>query len=255
MVVMNCLDYTQKAIASIKTKHPYKLRIIDQASTDETVKWCRENNIDCYTKTPRVSLSEAWNFAIQESLKDQDCEYIFCPNNDVLFHPDTIDNLVDSIIKTGYIMVTGNNVAPLLASDRSFENYKNIGTEEEDYRPITDWREHGPDFSCWMVKRDFTKQVGWFDENFMPAFYEDNDMHLRILRLDGVAKRISRSPYYHYGSMTAKINSISSSRSRNVFLEKWGAMPAECMDGKGHPLPYNGNKDYKYWRGNHKYGV
>ena len=57
--------------------------------------------------------------------------------------------------------------------------------------------------------------------------------------------------------MTIRTNpnlGISASRTERVFIEKWGAMPADCMDGRGHGVPYNDiSKNYKYWRGFEKY--
>jgi GT2 family glycosyltransferase len=38
-------------------------------------------------------------------------------------------------------------------------------------------------FSSFMVKRDFFDRVGTFDENFDPCWWEDNDMHYRIILL------------------------------------------------------------------------
>lgn len=256
IVTLNNLNYLKDCIASIKTKYKYKLRVIDQESTDGTQDWCREQRIDCYRFSPRVSLSEAWNFGFKEALKDGQCKYIFFPNNDVIFHKDTIDNLVFAIKNTKYAMVTGCNVA----HDMSLEDMKtdkHNGSWVFDTQPITNWREEGPDFSCPLITRDTLEKVGYFDENFIPAYFEDNDYHLRILKAGLNAKRISIAPYYHFGSMTIKSNpnlGISSSRTERVFIEKWGAMPADCMDNKGYNTPYNDpSKNHKYWKGFEKY--
>lgn len=259
IVVLNGWEYTKVAIDSIKTKHKYKLRIIDQESSDGTQDRCRDLGIDCYRKEPRVSLSEAWNFGIQESLKDPECEYILNPNNDIIFHKATIDNLIEAMEDTGYAMVTGNNVAPIYQG--RIDEFKSMAIKEEDRefdkRPITNWKEEGPDFSCYMIKKDIVEKVGWFDENFYPAYYEDNCMHIRMLKAGLHAKRIMRAPYYHYGSMTVRINprlDLHSGRTVGVFTNKWGAMPPQCMDGGGYQQPYNDpTKSFKYWKGSEKY--
>ena len=182
-VVINCLSYTKTMIDSIKTKHKYHLRVMDQESSDGTQEWCAEQGIDCYRFSPRVSLSQAWNFAIREDLKDEQCKYIFVPNNDVIFHKHTIDNLIDAINKTGYAMVTGSNVAPQFQGFiDNFRRMKVDNDDSHDMKPITNWREEGPDFSCFMITPQTIKDVGLFDENFYPAFHEDNDYHLRILK-------------------------------------------------------------------------
>jgi len=256
IVTLNNLKYLVDCINSIKTKHQYKLRVIDQESTDGTQDWCREHSIDCYRFTPKVSLSEAWNFGFREALKDENCEYIFFPNNDVIFHPTTIDNLIYSMKKLDYAMVTGCNMAPEM--DLETMNSKlEMGDSNFDSLPISNWREEGPDFSCPLITRKTLEQVGYFDENFIPAYFEDNDYHLRIVKAGLHAKRITKAPYYHYGSMTIKTNpglNISSSRTQGTFILKWGAMPSDCMDGKGYATPYNEpDKSHKYWRGFEKY--
>ena len=256
IVTLNNLNYLKDCINSIKTKHKYKLRIIDQESSDGTQDWCREQGIDCHRFQPRVSLSEAWNYGFREAIKDEHCEYIFFPNNDVIFHPTTIDNLVYAMKKFNYAMVTGSNVA----HDMSLQDMKDkleMGDSNFDGLPISNWREEGPDFSCPLITKQTLEKVGYFDENFIPAYFEDNDYHLRILKAGLHAKRITKSPYYHFGSMTIRTNpnlGISASRTERVFIEKWGAMPADCMDGRGHGVPYNDiSKNYKYWRGFEKY--
>lgn len=258
-VAINGWEYTKGMIDSIRTKQDFLLRVIDQESWDGTKERCEENGIACKRYQPRVSLSEAWNYAIQEALKDTECEYIFMPNNDVIFHKETIDNLLEAMEFTGYAMVTGNNVAPVV-QDRIPE-FKKMAVpdnwKDEAMQPITNWREEGPDFSCYMLRRDAIKQIGWFDENYYPAYWEDNDFHLRILRAGLHAKRITGAPYYHYGSMTVRINptlGLGAGRTASVFTNKWGSTPAALMDGHGHKHPYN-NLDYshRYWTGAEKY--
>jgi len=257
--VLNCLDYTKQAIESIKTATEYSIHIVDQDSNDGTRQFCenRQNDKFWYHRySPKVSLSEAWNRGVREALSDPECEYLFVINNDVIFHPETIDNLIESLHDTGYSMVTCNNIAPNMTIDQ-FKDMKIDTNKDHDMRPITNWREEGPDFSGFLITKKTIDEIGYFDENYYPAYYEDNDYHIRILKAGKHAKRISRAPFYHFGSMTTVKNpglSSTSSITRGKFIEKWGAEPAMVMDGKGFNTPYNeGGKDHKFWRGNEKY--
>jgi GT2 family glycosyltransferase len=265
MVVLNCLDMTKAAVDSIKTKHPYSLHIVDQESTDGTKEWAegKQNGKDFWYHrySPKVALSEAWNRGIKESLSDPECEYIFIPNNDVIFHPTTIDNLIESIDETGYAMVTGENIAPRMSIDQMMAQEKH-GDKDFDMRPITSWMEEGPDFSCFMIKSGFTDQYGWFDENFYPAYCEDQDIHIRIIRAGGHAKRISRAPYYHFASQTiAKNPGITGlvheghAKNLNYYREKWGGDHNNVLEGKlGYQTPFNDpTNDHRFWRGCDKY--
>jgi len=256
IVTLNNLNYLSNAIGSIKTSYDYKIRVIDQDSTDGVQEWCRNNQIDCYRFSPKRSLSEAWNFGFREAIKDEECKYIFFPNNDVIFHKSTIDNLIYGINKLGYSMVTGSNVEPEMSlSDMLAKD--DFGSLEFDEREITNWREEGPDFSCPLIKRQTLEQVGYFDENYYPAYYEDNDYHLRIIKSGLHAKRLTTAPYFHFGSMTIKNNGhlgISSNSCQRLFIEKWGNTPSECMDNKGYEKPFNDNNNsLKFWKGYEKY--
>lgn len=250
-VVLNGLEYTKQFIHSIQTKYEYELLIVDNNSTDGTADWCKENNINVYRFTPQVSLSKSWNYIIKEALKT-DCKYIFIPNNDVIFHKTTIDNLVKAMEETDFAMVTGSNEAP----NYSLEDFYNIEKPfniSEYNKEIKNWREEGPDFSCYMIRRDLVEKVGWFDENFFPAYYEDNCYHYRIMLAGLHAKRIFSAPYYHFGSRTSAINThlgLNSEAGKQEFLKKWGAMPSDCMDGNGYKYPYNDEtKTFRYWVG------
>ena len=257
MVTINGFNFVNQAIDSIKTNVSYKVRVMDNGSTENKEQEYKAKGVDYIRYDSQVSLSECWNKAIQLSLDDRECQYIFNPNDDVIFHEKTIDELIKFMDKSGYLMVTGNNIAHFC--DRNFTNFVWNDDSEFDLRPITNWREEGPDFSCYMINRDFVNKVGYFDENYNPSYKEDWDMHTRILLSGNHAKRISSAPYYHFGSQTAKNNptkSIGSFRTAGYHMEKWGSLDhGGIMDGKvGYKHPYNdSSKDWKFWKGSNKY--
>lgn len=270
LAVVNCLDLTKQALDSVVTKEQYSVHIVDQASTDGTREWAeqmhdtneqRSNGKLFYHRYDKqVALSEAWNRGITESLADPECEYLFIPNNDVVFHKNTIDVLIEYLEKFNYAMVTGENVQPRMSLE-TMQGRDDWGDIEFDSKPIGSWMEEGPDFSCFMVKRDFVEKIGYFDENFFPAYCEDQDMHIRIIKAGDHAKRMTRAPYYHLASQTMAKNAhltamISEGHHRNqlYYREKWGVDHAEALNGKGFATPYNQpDKNHKYWKGSEKY--
>jgi GT2 family glycosyltransferase len=258
--IINQHIMTQQAIDSINCNCNYSIHIIDQDSNIETKEYFekKQNSSDFWVHrfSPKVSLSEAWNYGIMEASKDLDCEYFFIINNDVIFHKDTINNLIDSLIHTQYAMVTCNNVAPKMSLDE-FKNMNIDNNSDFDFLPITNWREEGPDFSAFMINRKTINDIGWFDENYKPAYWEDCDYHIRIQRANKHARRISRSPFYHFGSVTARNTGVTSGYSERIYIEKWGSINhGEVMDGQGFLNPYNdNNKNYKYWKGCEKYNL
>jgi GT2 family glycosyltransferase len=247
--VVNCLYYTRNMVSSIRTSYPFKLIIVDNDSRDGTDRYCQDQQIECIRNVPRRGVSASWNQGIRRALADPECGYIFVPNNDVIFHEKTIDNLIRFLDKTDYLMATGNNCNGHIA----LEQLKDLNPpdfDEHDLQPITNWREEGPDFSCFMITPKTIEKVGFFDENF-EAFCEDNDFHYRIWLAGGHARRISTAPYFHYGSMTLAENpglGVSTARSMPYFLKKWGTTPEQCMDGRGFKTPFSDpNKTLKDW--------
>ena len=121
-------------------------------------------------------------------------------------------------------MATGSNQRGQLGNaDKILDWPKPVHTNE--------YSEH-PDFSCFMVRWDFFDDVGTFDENFIPAYFEDNDMHYRIRLLGKLAISTSNAPYLHYGSVTQNGGDSPAvpghlfDLNRDYMMQKWGSTDA-----------------------------
>jgi GT2 family glycosyltransferase len=79
------------------------------------------------------------------------------------------------------------------------------------------------------MRRKVWETVGKFDEGFKGAFYEDNDMHLRMHRA-GISACCIDVPFYHVGSATIKLLEPDEQRllhsqselNSKYFEQKWG---------------------------------
>ena len=99
--------------------------------------------------------------------------------------------------------------------------------------PIDYTQRGGPDFSCFVITKECHSKYK-FDENFAPAFFEDNDFH-RQVELGGDGDRIFsiNVPYLHYGSQTIKQWTGERRekfdqafvKCREYYVSKWGGMP------------------------------
>lgn len=77
--------------------------------------------------------------------------------------------------------------------------------------------------------------VGYFDENFWPAYFEDNDYFYRMQLADVVVRAVSPPSYFHAGSAT--IGAFGAERklmhfhnfqkNKQYYMKKWGGMPHE----------------------------
>lgn len=223
MPVRNCLEYTQQAIESIKTFYHYDLVVIDDHSDQPMKDWLLEEvelipEMGLITDPKTSGVAANWNLGIRKLIEFSDCDTFLVLNNDILLHPQTIDNLVERLNEGDVIMVTGTNVAQYATPDKIF-NY-----------PITDYSEsEHPDFSCFLINKHFIEKIGWFDENFIGAYMEDCDAHARIVLAGEIAVACNSAPYYHYSSRTLQENprlaeQIHENHLKNqrYFAKKWG---------------------------------
>jgi hypothetical protein len=112
------------------------------------------------------------------------------------------------------------------------------------------------DFSCFMLRKRTVEKVGWFDKEFKPAYFEDNDYVTRVV-LHGVRPQcVIAARHIHQGSLTVKLDPemahhvkywFESNRLR--FLMKWRAqtdvyadIPRECFS-----TPFNSGNSLSWW--------
>lgn len=230
----NAWDYTRAALDSIESEHDLLVMVVDDGSEDGTKDglkaWKREEAEQdrlVFTDPPFPSLAGKWNAGIRKAW-EKGCGYCLVSNNDVLFHPETIDRLVERMEEGDVVLASAHNVEgtftekdipPEFITSGEWELPEDVGGEA----PC-------PDFSCFMLSPECWEIVGTFDTRYKPAFFEDNDYHERILR-DGLkAVNVPAAPYYHYGSITVD-QDMSEARhekfraTRNQFYHKWGFHP------------------------------
>lgn len=185
----------------------------------------------------RVPLAAAWNKLAMELFADG-CDYAFICNDDILFSPECIDSMVweyQRLRKSdNVIMVTPNNIM--------LETHW-IPTPQDilDFRYPEDtafsWSEH-PNFSCFMISPEFFELHGTFDENFDPAWWEDNDSHYRANLLGYKEITTTTAAMVHFGGVTtAAIEHPDSSASHAYYVRKWGS--ANRNGHEDFKTPYN----------------
>lgn len=281
MPVVNCWDMTSDALDSIVCSMPYTVILIDNGSEDQTKTsgpdlagafhndGKNDNELIYLRNDPRRGVAASWNQGIKLAFEDPSCQKVAVLNNDILLNIKTLDHLIAFIEKTGYLMVTGDNVQSRMGVETMQRMELPEPFTDYDCWPIEGWRAEGPDFSCFMISRDTIRVIGWFDENFRGAYCEDQDYHARCgMARKHIAqhndqdidvsrvhfKRLSTAPYFHFSSQTISRNpqlraEISEMHSRNIsyYLQKYGGEHPDVMDGKGYATPFGDAT--KNWRG------
>lgn len=170
-----------------------------------------------------IGVSKGWNDGLRRAIA-MECPFALISNDDIVLAPHTIRKLMEGMIFNDYDLLTAINTRDYAVA----EGYGNA-----------------PDFSCFMVRpKEFTDKFGWFDENFTPAYFEDNDMHYRIRLQDGKAGCRLDAAMYHAGSVTQNwegfqvVTPPMFERNRSYYAKKWGGWPG----AESFTVPFNGEK-------------
>lgn len=220
MVTLNCLYCTQQTLGSFKTNIPHNFVIVDNASTDGTQTLL--NDLSAYPNqihiknASRVSVTKAWNQGLEVCLKDPEFKYVYVINNDIVFEPCCVDELVRYVEEhPRYALVSG------------------INTRDHKFNP-NQIIEPDCDFSAFLLTRECVEKVGLFDENFVGAYFEDNDYHHRVHAAGLKSCMVSNAKFFHVGSRTINEGLTGEERlksqndynhNKEYFRSKWGFVP------------------------------
>jgi hypothetical protein len=175
-------------------------------SVDEVVLPCVQPNW-----RENVGVSAGWNSGLRYA-KAEGCTHALVCNDDIVLEPLTIRKLIDGL-NVGFDLISAIN-----ARDNK--------TDDRPRYPET------PDFSCFMVNpQTFVDKFGEFDEEFTPAYFEDNDMAYRIKIGGGLYACRTDAGMFHKGSVTQNwggypvVTGQMFEKNKEYYKLKWGGMP------------------------------
>lgn len=166
------------------------------------------------------SLAYAWNSIMQLAViyaEDKDVSVILA-NDDIILFPNTIE---------------------LLLNDPHEFSYPS-GAES------------GNSFSLFKIDVNMWLDVGKFDVNFYPAYFEDNDYHRRMLLKGYDIYSVPQAQYHHEGSGTLRAMSVEEQQKRAIafrrcqayFKFKWGGIHGQVAYDDMYDQPFDG-MDYQ----------
>lgn len=104
-------------------------------------------------------------------------------------------------------------------------------------------------YSAMVFNADLIKKVGMMDENFFPAYYEDNDHRYRM-KLVGLEWELFPLSYEHKVSSTLKSRKEFKTKNKTTFqknfeyyVKKWGGIPG----AEKFKSPFNVGGTIDYW--------
>lgn len=177
------------------------IRSVDNAVVPIIIDNWREN----------IGVSKAWNVGLHRAM-DTDAAVIV--NDDVILAPGTLEKMVGHL--------------------RDYDLVSAIGGDTGKTGVLESLGADSPDYACFAVKpKDFVEKFGTFDENFSPAYFEDNDMRYRIKVGGGKQGVVLDARMVHEGSVTQNFGGIRVvshqmfEKNRTYFVSKWGGLPGQ----------------------------
>lgn len=184
--------------------------------------------------TDRVYVSKGYNLAIKNSTKDF---FVFL-HDDTYTAPNFLENLLPHLSDTTFC----NFVAvepPIFGNPNTIQKpINNFGLSAETFDKesfdLFYWNhtsnlphtsEPSPFGGFFMAGSVHTfRSIGGFDEQFVPYFFEDSDLMVRLHLAGYRFSLILNSIVYHIGSLTSRTSEDSQTAhntTRDIFLRKW----------------------------------
>lgn len=233
--VYNQWNYTYSCLASIlqhTTDVSYEIIIADDMSTDETV------NIPEYVENIRVvrdGVNRGFLLNCNNAAEHARGKYIFFLNNDTNVQTKWLSSLVELAESDQKIGMVGSKLVypdgrlqeagGIIWNDASGWNYGRLDDpEKSEYNYVKE-----VDYisgAAILVRSTIWKELGGFDERYVPAYFEDSDLAFEIRRLGYKVILQPRSVIVHFEGVSHGTDTNSGIKSYQVknkekFLEKW----------------------------------
>ena len=237
ILTLNNLPLLKQCIESIEahTGVPHRICVVDQGTTDGSGDYLDGlgDSIDVIHSPENLGFVVG-NNRVMERYPDSD---IVLLNDDTIVQPGWLSALRDCAYSADDIGITG---AKLLYPDGRLQEAggeifqdgsgRNIGKNDEPDRHIYNIRTEVDYCSgaCLFIKRQVLDKVGYLDEIFSPAYWEDTDLCFRARKAGYRVIYEPTSQVIHYEGATAgspaqkSLSQQLQQRNKPKFMARWG---------------------------------
>ncbi|MCE5330031.1 glycosyltransferase, partial [bacterium] len=238
IVTHNQLEYSQQCLNSIIEFTPagsYEIILVDNNSEDGTTDYLKSfrnqnKNIDMKLIFNKSNLG--FPKGCNQGIVASSFENILFLNNDTVVTHNWLKNLlicINSSEKIGAAGPVTNYCSNYQAINTNYKSMEEMQLFARQYN-ISDenlWEQRLNLVGyCLLLKRKVLDRVGYFDEDFSPGNYEDDDLSMRIIKA-GYKLILCRDTFiHHFGSRSFKTNCSEFSEllknNSKKFENKWG---------------------------------
>lgn len=213
----NKLEYTKKFIESLyKYTKDFELIIVDNGSTDGTVEYLKTiPNIKFIENKENQGFSKGNNQGIEIA----EGEFIGFLNNDILLYPKWFEEVQRVFQNENAAFVSPRELRPnfIPTNEKKYIKYFQKKLFKDSYEKTFD----DCVFSCVITKRCILDEIGAFDENYSPAFFEDNDLKIRAINKNHGIFVVNSVCFYHFGSVTSSKMNSGFEKNRKYYYSKF----------------------------------
>lgn len=235
IVSYNQSHLTKACIESIRNTVPagtYKIAVIDNASTDGSAEWLKEQeDIILICNDDNKGFAPACNIAVKATRGTEYENYdVFLLNNDTRLTENSLYFLKEALYSNDDVGAVG-----------SISNYAgNRQQVDVTYDRVEEYLEYGKKNNvplkkpyvervrlsgfAMLIKRKAWNECGGFDEDFAPGYFEDDALSVELLKRGCRLLLVRNSFIYHAGSQSfSKVdyNSLLNEH-RELFIKKYG---------------------------------
>lgn len=216
-LTLNKLEYTKKYIESLyKYTKDFELIIVDNASTDGTRDYLKT------LKCAKIILNDknvGFSKGNNQGIEIAEGEYIAFLNNDILLSPNWFEECENVFKKENAGFVSPRSIDPHF--DFADENTYLSFFKKLNYKNSYEKNFDDCAFSCVVTKREVINKLGVFDENYTPAFFEDNDYKYRAIANGYDVYVCNTACFFHFGSVTSYKYNYNLEKNKEYYFKKF----------------------------------
>jgi glycosyltransferase involved in cell wall biosynthesis len=184
--------------------------VLDQGSTDETEKVCREAGVECVQLGTPHTYTQACNIGARLA-RERGADYLFILNNDIAFVTDVARELLDemvldpglAILAPSQVIIDFKNERKLLAY-RVRWNLSQLWFDHDFEPPNADIKRLEADFcelTCAVIRMSVVEEIGFLDDAY-GFYHEDADFCFRARQAGYACAYLPEAQIEHYHSST-----------------------------------------------------
>jgi GT2 family glycosyltransferase len=204
-IIVPCLNHlplTIECLQSIKNhtpedKYAYEVIVVDDGSDDETEYYMEDRNDIVFENFIyiRHKTNLGFSSSVNDGIKAATGQYVAIFNNDIIVTKGWLDPLVEVMEWNNEVgMVTGTLFTNKSDLRAAMDNRNELDTR------FNLWEKQGP----WLFRKSVFEDIGVLDEQFNPAYYEDDDILVRMCLSKWIFGRVDNSISFHYLGATRK---------------------------------------------------